>query len=268
MRLPKFSVGERVGGLALLTAGALWPAHSFLAVVPLGLFLLMCLAAPFIPATSFFLPVVTRGRKDRRAIALTFDDGPDPAATPSLLALLSEYRVPATFFLTGERAACFPEIVRRIVAGGHTIGNHTYRHDNLIMLKTERAVREEIAAAQQVFARFGVRPRVFRPPVGITGPRLWKPLRQAGLVAVNFSLRACDRGNRRIDHISERILRKLRAGDIIMLHDIRPRRGNSLDRWLLEVRRVVEGADAKGFEIVTLSDVIGGPVMERVPCRP
>ena len=225
-------------------------------------------AAPFFPGFGFFLPVISRGSSTEPAVALTFDDGPDPGSTPAILALLAKHRVKATFFVTGRRALRYPEIIEAILSQGHTIGNHTHSHDNFIMCKSSKALLKEILDAQQVLYQMGVVPLAFRPPVGITNPKLGKMLERAGMYALNFSRRAGDRGNRRIAHLSKRILRGVIANDIILLHDTKPRKEVLFQPWLLEVDQVLNGIKAKGLQILPLAELIGRPVMLDVTQEP
>jgi len=243
--------------LAVLAA----PFSLVLAAVPLALFLAMCFTAPFLPGIGFFLPVVSRGRPEKGGVALTFDDGPDPASTPALLELLSEYRAPATFYVTGRRAERYPPLIHEIVVRGHTIGNHSYSHDNFIMFRSTGALKAEIEKAQQVLHALGVFPHTFRPPVGVTNPKLGAVLNQMGMFAVNFNRRAGDRGNRQVAHLARKILKNLRAGDIVMLHDIPPRNGQTSDRWLQEVERILDGIQARGLKVIALTALIDRAVM-------
>jgi peptidoglycan-N-acetylglucosamine deacetylase len=258
---PRFSLAHWSGLAALLLAVMLLAWDPRLAALPLMLFLLLCCAAPFLPGFGFFLAIISRGRPDCPAAAITFDDGPDPLSTPSLLALLEAHGAQATFFVTGQKAECYPDLVREIVSQGHTVGNHTYSHDNFIMFKSIKALVREIDAAQQVFRRLGFTPSAFRPPVGVTNPRLARALDQTGLYIVNFSKRAGDMGNRRIKHLSRRILKRLRPGDIIMLHDIPPRPTGRLGAWLEQVEQVLSGIEARGLAIRPLAELIDRPVM-------
>jgi peptidoglycan/xylan/chitin deacetylase (PgdA/CDA1 family) len=241
-------------------AGALQPAW---AALPLALFLLFCSAAPFIPRASFFLPVISRGDREKRAVALTFDDGPDPRVTPLLLEILGAQGVPAAFFVTGERAARHPEIVRAILRSGHEIGNHSWHHDPLLMLRPLAVLRREVFQAQEIIRGAGAVPRAFRPPVGITNPRLPVVLREAGLVCVNFSRRGFDRGNRRVEGLAGRLLDGVRPGDILLLHDVSPPGREGTEAWFREVRELLRGLRERSLEVVLLSDLIGQSVMER-----
>ncbi|MBN1495574.1 MAG: polysaccharide deacetylase family protein [Spirochaetes bacterium] len=246
---------------AIQAAAALAFIDLRLAAVPLALFILACLAAPFFPRSRFYLPVISRGGKRRRAVALTFDDGPDPSTTQLLLELLARHDAPAAFFVTGSSAEAHPVLMREIIDRGHEVCNHSYSHSPFLMLKGTATLRREIASAQSTLAGFGVTPLAFRPPVGITSPRLWRVLLEAGMFCVNFSRRARDAGNRRIGALSKKILKKTRPGDIILLHDVSPGGGFDAERWLQEIEKILIGLKNGGFEILPLSFLLNRPVM-------
>ena len=167
-----FSPAEWTGGIALFACLPLWMVDPRLAMVPLVGFILLCFVMPFMPGMSFFLPVISRGKTSQPVVGLTFDDGPDPLSTPPLLRVLEKHGAIATFFVTGERSRRYPDLVREIISRGHSLGNHTYSHDNYLMFRGTATIVHEIETTQQVLREFGFLPRLFRPPVGITHPPL------------------------------------------------------------------------------------------------
>jgi peptidoglycan/xylan/chitin deacetylase (PgdA/CDA1 family)/SAM-dependent methyltransferase len=232
------------------------------APLPLAAFLLACAVAPFLPRVGFFLPIVGRGMPGEKGVALTFDDGPDPEVTPLLLDLLDRHSVPATFFVTGERAARHPSIVRDILSRGHAVGNHSYHHFPFLMLKGIRTLRREIESTQSCLAGFGIVPLAFRPPAGITNPPLRRVLLEQGMYCVNYSCRAVDIGNRRIGRIAETVLKKVSPGDIIALHDVAPRHAGP-ERLMAEFDALLRGLKERGLEVIGLDRLIGREVMRR-----
>jgi peptidoglycan/xylan/chitin deacetylase (PgdA/CDA1 family) len=253
--------------LALLCACAslaLVMIDEALCVLPLAVFVSSCLAAPFLPRYGFFLPVISRGCTGKNMVALTFDDGPDPATTPRLLELLEKYKAKAAFFVIGEKAQRHPELMREIIACGHAVGNHSYSHDVLLMLRARRTLASEIRRAQQAMIAFGIQPLVFRPPAGITNPKLGSLLRRLGLQCVTFSCRGFDAGNRRIHGLADRILRKVRPDDILLLHDCMPRGPATVDLWLEEVEALLAGLAEKNLAPAPLEQLIGSPVCSRL----
>ncbi len=255
--------GQKIGLAALVCALGMALIDLRLALIPAALFLLLCLVAPFLFRFSFYLPIISRGCTGQRVVALTFDDGPDPATTPHLLNLLAAHDVPATFFVVGQRAAAHPELIKSILDAGHTIGNHSFRHDSLVAFRGQEKITAEILMAQRVIGGAGVTPMVFRPPGGITYPGLAEALETLGLVAVTFSCRAWDRCNRYIEHLAERIIGRARPDDIIMLHDYLPEGPANLSQWLAEVEAILSGIRGKALEFRPLAELIGRPVDRR-----
>ncbi|MBN1531141.1 MAG: polysaccharide deacetylase family protein [Spirochaetes bacterium] len=247
-------------------AALLLPLHPLLAMLPLCLFLILCAAAPFIPRWGFFLPVVSRGPRHLRQVAVTFDDGPDPAVTPEVLSLLRRYDARATFFVAGASAAAHPELLREILRDGHSIGNHTYHHNPWLMTKPSAVIEREIDRSQELLAGLGVTTLAFRPPAAVTNPKLWRMLLRRGMFCVNFSNRALDGGNRRIAGLAGRILRRLTAGDIIMLHDCAPRDPAEIPYLLEQFEEVLKGIRERGLALVPLDRLIGREIM--VPYGP
>lgn len=230
-----------------------------LAVLPLAFFLLLCAVASFFPGLSFYLPIISRGQRGIKTVALTFDDGPSPSSTPLLLDLLARHQLPATFFLIGAKAARYPELVAEILDRGHSVGNHSWSHDYFLMLRSGKTLRADIHNTQEILKKTGIQPLVFRPPVGITGSRLGEVLAEEGLITVTYSCRAFDRGNRNIHHLADKILRRLRPGDIIMLHDLPTYRKTESDDWVKELEHLF-AVLAKSYNVVPLAEIINRPV--------
>jgi peptidoglycan/xylan/chitin deacetylase (PgdA/CDA1 family) len=256
-----FSAAAKMGLAALLLATLLIAVDGRLAVIPLAGFLLLCLAAPFFPGFGFYLPVISKGASGKKAVAITFDDGPEPLTTPLLLKLLLRRQIKATFFVTGQRAAAYPELVKEIVRQGHLVGNHSYQHSYRMLFRTSPSIVADIQATQKVLNEFGIRPLAFRPPAGITSPRLGSALLKTGMYLVNFSCRPLDGGNRRISNIAKRILKRIRPDDIVLLHDNRPPDEGLIPIWLNEIELLLAGIDTKGLTVLPLSELIGKPVM-------
>jgi peptidoglycan/xylan/chitin deacetylase (PgdA/CDA1 family) len=164
--------------------------------------------------------VVHRGPSSRRAVALTFDDGPDPVYTPQVLDALARAGARATFFLIGERAARYPHIARAIASAGHEVGSHTHRHRHLWTLSPAATRAEMRRAAEAIAAAAGVVPRYFRPPWGKFNLTAYRYAAVLGQVRVLWSLRP--EGWRSVgsaEVLVERVARRLHAGAIVDLHD-------------------------------------------------
>jgi len=249
------------GFVAIALAVMLSFFSVYLAVFPLSVFVLLCAAAPFFPSISFFLPVNSHGNTGRPVVSLTFDDGPDPETTRHILQLLDRHATKSTFFVTGEKAARYGDLISEILSHGHDVGNHSYRHDPFLMLRCSEKLYTEIESTQALLKRFGILPAAFRPPVGITNPRLAKALFQQGLYCVTFTCRANDFGNRYIKGLSDRILNKVKPDDIILLHDVQPKKATDKEYFMREIDSTLSGLKSKGLQVVPLSELLGRPVM-------
>lgn len=156
----------------------------------------------------------------RGEVALTFDDGPDPDITPRVLELLDRHQARASFFVIGEKAAAQPQLVREIVRRGHSVENHSLRHSGFFGFFGLRALRREIAAAQETVAGItGRAPAFFRAPMGIRSPLLDPVIAAFGLHYVTWTRRGFDTVTRDPQTVLARLKRGLRAGDILLLHD-------------------------------------------------
>lgn len=168
---------------------------------------------------GFFLQSFCRGDGDEKAVALTFDDGPDPSATPAVLDVLAESGSKAAFFCVGQKIEAHPDLAARLDREGHIIGNHSYRHAWWTnFLWGERLEREIRAGRDAIVSTIDKSPRFYRPPVGLTNPHLPGVLKKLGLDCIGYDVRSLDR-TEDIQGVLERILTRVRPGSIILLHD-------------------------------------------------
>lgn len=152
-------------------------------------------------------------------IALSFDDGPNPEFTEKVLDKLSEYGVKATFFIIGQNAENQPDIVKKIDLKGHLIGNHSYYHSKKFDFVTTKEIVNEIEKTNSVLQNIiGKKTLYFRPPFGITHPRIARAVSQTKMKPIAWSLRTYDT-KRSTEKVIKLLRRKLNGGDIILLHD-------------------------------------------------
>jgi len=202
---------------------------------------------------NYFCPAICRGFVGQKWIALTFDDGPDPQTTPPLLDLLAREKISATFFCIGKNVAAHPQVAARIIAEGHLIGNHSFRHPWYISLLWSGPLRQELESAQRAIEdACGVRPVYFRPPMGMTSPSFSKALRQTGLMMAGWDVRSLDTVLA-TPKIIERVVAKARGGSIILLHD-----GGAEREKLLEiVSAAISQLRERGFSFERLDRLAG-----------
>ena len=156
----------------------------------------------------------------RHEVAITIDDGPDPAVTPAVLDLLDAHAAKATFFCIGTEARAHPALCREIVRRGHSVQNHSDRHSRRFSLLGAKAMGREIAAAQASLADItGEVPRFFRAPAGLRNPFLAPVLQRLDLQLVSWTRRGFDTVRRDPTDVLARLARGLAAGDILLAHD-------------------------------------------------
>jgi peptidoglycan/xylan/chitin deacetylase (PgdA/CDA1 family) len=175
--------------------------------------------AVFAPTSSMLYPTVSRLNGPDARVALTFDDGPWPGSTDLILDELARTNSHATFFVIGRYAAEQPGLIQRMHDEGHQIGNHTFDHHRDGLLRGEPYWREQLARTDEVIAKItGVRPGVFRPPMGFKAPPQARALRRTELRVVAWSRRTFDGILPSADRIA-RVGERLTSGDILLLHD-------------------------------------------------
>lgn len=194
-----WSVGLIFASHSILMAVSLWPRSSLLG------------------SNLVRLPEWSAARSE---VAITIDDGPDPAVTPLVLQILAEAGAKATFFCIGQRVRAYPEICRDIVRAGHSIENHGDSHHPFSPLFFPFAWRREIGNAQQaITSAAGRSPVFYRAMAGLRNPFLDGALSAMGLQLVSWTRRGFDTHDTDPQSILNRLLHNLNAGDILLLHD-------------------------------------------------
>lgn len=208
-----------MGALVLAVQPGLW---AWVATALAANHLVLTLAV-FWPRGNFLGPNLSRLSRadgDEGRVVLTFDDGPDPDVTPQVLDLLDRYRMKASFFCIGERAAAFPEIVKEIARRGHSVENHSHAHAHAFAFYGIGRLAREVDAAQAIIAAHAGRaPAFFRAPAGFRSPLLDPVLAMRGLHYASWTRRCYDTVCRDPRVALERLTRGLAAGDILLLHD-------------------------------------------------
>lgn len=205
---------------------------------------------------NYFLKSVIKGDSDD--LVLTFDDGPDPIYTPQILDVLKENGIKATFFLIGNRALQYPELVQRIDNEGHEIGNHSFSHSYSLGFFTERRLQEDLKQCSEVLSKLLSREvRFFRPPFGVTNPRYARVITALGIKSIGWTLRSLDTKIKDKELLIKRITSKVKKGDIILLHDTQ--------KVTLEILPLFfEFCQNNGFQFRKLSESTGLPAYRDV----
>ncbi len=196
--------------------------------------------------------------RDRRELALTFDDGPNDPYTLQLLEVLAKHSVKATFFLIGKFVDQRPDIVREVVSAGHVVANHTYTHPNLIF-KTQPEFRDELSRCERALdnAVGENHAALFRPPFGGRRPAVFRTLKKSALKPILWSVTGFDWSAKSSDEIERKVTKHVRGGDVILLHD-----GGHLafgtDRsyTVTATDHLIAGYKSEGYSFPTIPEMI------------
>lgn len=229
-----------------LAFGLPWFSYLLLAAAWLGLIAY----GSAVVGSQFFIPVLCSAPTTEKQIALSFDDGPVEEFTPALLQILAEHRVPAAFFCIGNRIAGKEALLRQLHEAGHLIGNHSFSHHRWFdLFSASRMLADLQRASEAVESATGLRPRLFRPPYGVTNPNLARAIRRGGFVPIGWSLRSLDTVVRDEKKLLRRALRGLRPGAVVLFHDTSATTRAILPQFIRE-------ATALGYTFVRLDQLL------------
>jgi peptidoglycan/xylan/chitin deacetylase (PgdA/CDA1 family) len=234
-----WALGAVAANHGILTAAGLWPRSRWLG------------------PNWVHLPAANGARGE---VAITIDDGPDPAVTPRVLAQLAQAGAHATFFCVGERVRRYPALAREVVRQGHVIENHSQRHRHDFSLLGPKRMHREIADAQASIAEVtGSTPSFFRAPAGLRNPFLQPLLDDLQLRLASWTRRGFDTVNGNPDVIYNRLAASLQGGDILLLHDANAARGPGELPVILEVLpRLLDTLRGRRLTPVTLRAALEG----------
>lgn len=189
----------------------------------------------------------------QRAVAITFDDGPNPVYTPQVLEIFSEARGKATFFMIGEQMGKYPEVVKQVADLGHEIGNHTFTHPKLSQLSIQDCLKEIEETEKLIEKMAGRKPVVFRPPYldyNQDTVSLLQNKRYPMIGALN--LEAQDWEQPGVEHIVRKSREAVKNGSILIFHDGYGDRSQTIEA----VRMLVSELTSQGYQLVTVSELL------------
>ncbi len=204
--------------------------------------------------SGYFVKTFNSGNSQNQ-IALTFDDGPHPA-TLQVLELLEKHKAKATFFCIGKQIEKHPEIFKKILENGHTVGNHSYSHSNYFGFFPSEKVKNELDLTDALITKHtGKKPLFFRPPFGVTNIHIKLALKKTKHFTIGWNIRSLDTTIKSKEAILKRILKLLKPGSIILLHDTSQRTVNVLEQLLIHL-------DRENFQPVTVDQLLNIPAYE------
>jgi peptidoglycan/xylan/chitin deacetylase (PgdA/CDA1 family) len=234
---------------ALIVDGA-WTIPLLWYVALVVIFLMCSILGSIVLSAQYFVNVQSRGAASTQAVALTFDDGPLPGHTTKILDYLKVNDIKASFFCIGHRIETYPDIVKRIDAEGHLIGNHSFSHKHTFPLQSSSVITKELVATDLLVEKItGRRMKFFRPPFGVTNPMVSKAVRRRNYTVIGWSIRSFDSTIKDKHKLLQRITKSIKSGDIILLHDYS-------DTMLEILPQVVDEIRNRGLKIVRVDELL------------
>jgi peptidoglycan/xylan/chitin deacetylase (PgdA/CDA1 family) len=233
-----------------------FPVHYYEYILLVAFYLTLSVSMSFFIRSGYHMKALCNALTEEKIVSITFDDGPDRELTPKLLDQLKDLGIPATFFCIGRKIKGNEGLLKRMNAEGHLIGTHSYSHSNWFDLFAPARMQKELEnSALEVFEATGKKPLLFRPPYGVINPMLKWALHGSGFHVIGFSNRAWDTSSRKQEIILARIMKNLKPGDIILLHDTVP---ESIE----VIKNMVEQTKQAGYQIIPLDQLLNIPAYE------
>ncbi len=220
----------------------------------LGIFVLLQLSVLYYGVTTisagYFVDALCKAKTTEKVVALSFDDGPHSVLTPRILETLRRYNVPASFFVIGKNIEGNEPILQKTSEEGHIIGNHSYCHDFWFDMYSPKKMLDDMHIADNTIKEaIGKRPVLFRPPYGITNPNLKKAIQKGRYLTIGWSVRSLDTTIKDKEKLLSRISRRMKPGDIILLHDSMEHTANLLPE-------LIETIFKKGYQIKGIDEML------------
>jgi peptidoglycan/xylan/chitin deacetylase (PgdA/CDA1 family) len=209
------------------------------------------------PTGQWFGPTFAGGMRGSKQISLTYDDGPNDPHTLKLLDVLAKHSVRATFFMIGRYVRQRPDIARAVAQAGHVIGNHTFSHP-LLILKSEAQTRAQLVDCHQALQdAIGEHSSLFRPPFGGRRPATIRIARELGLQTVMWNVTGYDWSAPPAAVIEKKVVRQMRGGDVILLHDGGHRAlGADRAQTVMATENLIRRYRDQGYEFVTVAEMM------------
>jgi peptidoglycan/xylan/chitin deacetylase (PgdA/CDA1 family) len=207
---------------------------------------------------------ITHVRTNAKAAALTFDDGPHPEYTIALLQVLEKHGAKATFFMVGQIAERFPDLVRKVAEHGHAVANHSMTHRPFPELGRQARL-QEIVACEKALKPHAV--KLFRPPFGLENAFTHRDAKRLGYDVIKWSISVDDWRDHRPEWIAERVMRPLQAGSIILMHDNRIEDPEGSQRQTIDALDRILATAAGSFKFCTVPELmkLGTPMSSFQP---
>lgn len=200
--------------------------------------------------SNFYVKTISSANTPLKQIAISFDDGPAKDYTPQILQILKEHEVKAAFFCIGKRIKENEDLLKQVHEEGHIIGNHSYSHDLWFDLFSAKKMYEDLQMMNSVMEKtIGKKPKLFRPPYGVTNPNLKKAIQQSRYITVGWNIRSMDTVVKDARKLLAKVTASLKPGAVVLFHDTSKTTLDILSAFIKQAREM-------GYEIVRLDKLL------------
>ncbi len=235
---------------ALVVLNINYKIHWLWFVPVIVLFLSIEFYGAYFVHSGFHIKTICKADTTDKLVALTFDDGPMPERTNSILNLLSKFNVKATFFCIGSRIKGNESILKQIHEQGHLIGNHSYSHSNLFDLKNTSHMLSDLQEGSKEIKRvIGKEPLFFRPPYGVTTPGLARAVKKLGFHTIGWNVRSLDTSIKDKQQLVERVTKRIQPGSVLLFHD-------TVDNLEFALEEILNYLNKNGYRVIELNKLI------------
>ena len=236
--------------IALIGIHFFYGFSYYVFAIPLVLYITALAYGSYNVRSNFYVKTISSAKIPQKQIAISFDDGPTTAYTPQILQILKENDVKAAFFCIGKRVEENETILKQVYEEGHMIGNHSYSHDLWFDLFSSKKMHEDLQMMNAATEKaIGKKPRLFRPPYGVTNPNLKKAIQQGKYTAIGWNIRSMDTVIKDAQKLLVKVTASLKPGAVVLFHDTSKSTLDILSTFIKQARE-------NGYEIVRLDKLL------------
>ncbi len=229
-----------------LTYGLPWMVYLIIFVV----YSLLLFYGSYFVSSNFFFKVICSAATGNKEIAISFDDGPALSYTPEIVQLLKEHQVEAAFFCIGNRIKGNESLLMQLHQEGHLIGNHSYSHHFWFDLLSAQKMSEDLQLMDSTMQQVtGLKPRLFRPPYGVTNPNLRKAVEKGNYIPVGWNVRSMDTVTKNEAKLLHKVSKAVKPGAVVLFHD-------TSKTTLAILPDFIKQVTGKGYTIVRLDKLL------------
>lgn len=231
--------------------------YHFFHSIPVYVFIILPLAylgflfyGSYNVRSNFYLKTVSSAKTTQKKMAISFDDGPVPGCTEKILEVLRHHEVKAAFFCIGKRIKGNEQLLKQVYDEGHIIGNHSYSHDLWFDLFSSQKMDGDLKMMSEAMHKaIGRKPRLFRPPYGVTNPNLKKAIQKNNFITVGWSVRSLDTMIKDGQKLLSKVTASLKPGAVVLFHDTSKATADILSAFITHCQQ-------QGYEIVRLDKLL------------